>query len=152
MRCRWDGYDDRVIGSIAGIVNRKVDNVVVLTGDAHANYAADLKAPFDDPTSRTLGSEFAGTSLASGGNGSDTTTGTATQLAENLQMKVHNAQRGYVKCRVTDRVWRSGLHAPRRRSRRRIRRNLHARELRGRARPAWLAGGVMRPTMSRMRQ
>ena len=71
----WDGYDASRDRIIAGIVNRKVDNVVVLTGDVHANYAADLKANFDDPTSQTLGSGFAGTSLASGGNGSDTTTG-----------------------------------------------------------------------------
>lgn len=66
-----------------------------------------LKANFDDPTSRTLGSEFVGTSIASGGNGSDTTAGTVTQLAENPHIKFHNAQRGYVKCSVTDRVWRS---------------------------------------------
>jgi alkaline phosphatase D len=103
----WDGYRasrDRVID---GIVRRKVDNVVVIAGDVHANYAADIKANFDDPNSATLGSEFVGTSIASGGNGSDTTSGTANQLADNPHIKFHNAQRGYVKCSVTDREWRS---------------------------------------------
>ena len=102
----WDGYRASRDRILAGIIERRVDNVMVLTGDVHANYAADIKANFDDPGSRTLGSQFVGTSIATGGNGSDTTGGTANQLADNPHIKFHNAQRGYVKC-MTDQVWQS---------------------------------------------
>lgn len=103
----WDGYRASRDRILAGIIDRNVSNVMVLTGDVHANYAADIKANFDDPSSRTLGSEFVGTSIATGGNGSDTTGGTANQLAENPHIKFHNAQRGYVKVSVTEQAWRA---------------------------------------------
>ncbi len=103
----WDGYKasrDRVM---AGIVGRGVVNPVVLTGDVHVNYAAELKQDFDDPTSPTTGVEFIGTSITSGGNGSDTTTGGQTVLSENPHFKFFNAQRGYVRCTVTAETWRA---------------------------------------------
>ena len=67
----WDGYAasrDRVLGYVK---QRRIANVVVLTGDVHANYAAELKADFDDPTSDTIGTELVGTSITSGGDGFD---------------------------------------------------------------------------------
>lgn len=105
----WDGYRasrDRVM---AGIVARGPHelNPVVLTGDVHVNYAAELRQNFDDPASPTTGVEFVGTSITSGGNGSDTTTGGQTVLRENPHFKFFNAQRGYVRCTVTDREWRA---------------------------------------------
>ena len=39
--------------------------VVVLGGDVHSNYVADLKADFDDPRSPVVASEFCGTSITS---------------------------------------------------------------------------------------
>ena len=93
----WDGYRASRDRIFAGFTDRHVGNVMVLTGDVHSNYAADTKPNFDDPSSRTLGSEFVGTSIATGGNGSDTTGGTANQLAENPHIKFRSAQRGYVK-------------------------------------------------------
>ncbi|CAN5604369.1 hypothetical protein BH20ACT18_BH20ACT18_03410 [soil metagenome] len=49
----WDGYvasRERILG---GIAERRVANPVVLTGDVHQHWAADLKADFDDPDSQT---------------------------------------------------------------------------------------------------
>lgn len=103
----WDGYKasrDRILG---GIVERGVRNPVVLTGDVHQNYAADLKANFDDPDSATIGSEFVGTSISSGGNGSDTSAAGREQLEENPHIKFYNRQRGYVRCTLTPKEWRS---------------------------------------------
>ena len=51
----WDGYAgsrDRILGSVDA---RDIRNLVVLTGDVHTNYAAELKANFDDPASATIG-------------------------------------------------------------------------------------------------
>ncbi len=61
----WSGYAparDRLLGTIA---ERRVPGVVVLGGDVHANYVADLKADFDDPRSPVVATEFCGTSITS---------------------------------------------------------------------------------------
>jgi len=47
------------------VAQRKLPGVVVLGGDVHANYVADLKADFDDPKSQVIASEFCGTSITS---------------------------------------------------------------------------------------
>jgi alkaline phosphatase D len=49
--------------------DRRVPNPVVLTGDIHTNFVNDLKLNFDDSKSPTVGVEFVGTSISSGGNG-----------------------------------------------------------------------------------
>jgi alkaline phosphatase D len=61
----WDGYAparNRLLGTVA---DKHVPGVVVLGGDVHANYVADLKADFDDPKSPVVASEFCGTSISS---------------------------------------------------------------------------------------
>ena len=61
----WDGYAparQRLLGAVA---ERKVPGVVVLGGDVHANYVADLRADVDDPRAPVLATEFCGTSISS---------------------------------------------------------------------------------------
>ena len=61
----WDGYAparNRLLGTVAA---KKVPGVVVLGGDVHSNYVADLKADYDDPRSPIVASEFCGTSISS---------------------------------------------------------------------------------------
>lgn len=103
----WDGY----IGSrnrITGFIQeRDVRNPVVLTGDVHNNWACDLKANFDDQSSETLGVEFVGTSITSGGDGADTSPNQEAVKAENPHIKFFNGQRGYVRCRLTPEEWRT---------------------------------------------
>ena len=41
---------------------------MVLGGDVHAHYVADLKADFDDPRSAVIATEFCGTSISSPGH------------------------------------------------------------------------------------
>jgi len=101
----WDGYAGARQRLFDGVRRRGVDNFVVITGDAHRSVAADLKANFDDPDSATLGTEFLGTSVSSGGNGQDHDNWGRTWLAENPHMKFHNSQRGYARCRVTSTEW-----------------------------------------------
>jgi alkaline phosphatase D len=68
----WDGYAASRGRILDFVEKRKPSNMVVLTGDVHANWVADLKADFEKPESKVLGSEFVGTSISSGGDGSDT--------------------------------------------------------------------------------
>lgn len=96
----WDGYEASRRRVFQGILDRGVDNVVVLTGDLHRSVAADLKLDFADPESPTVGAELVGTSVTSGKDGEDTDDTGRTILAENPHVKYHNFQRGYVVCRL----------------------------------------------------
>jgi alkaline phosphatase D len=61
----WDGYPlarQRLLGAVA---EQKVPGVVVLGGDVHANYVAELRPDFDDPRSPVVATEFCGTSITS---------------------------------------------------------------------------------------
>ncbi|MEJ7840520.1 MAG: alkaline phosphatase D family protein [Rubrobacter sp.] len=103
----WDGYvgsRDRISNSIQ---ERGVQNPVVLTGDVHNNWACDLKANYDDQGSKTLGVEFVGTSITSGGDGADTSPGQEATVAENPHIKFFSGQCGYVRCTLTPDEWRA---------------------------------------------
>ena len=85
---QWDGYQparDRIYDVIKGDASQPgVDNVVVLTGDIHSSWAADLTQDPNNPNLATGGYnaatgagsravEFVGTSVSSPGVDSDTT-------------------------------------------------------------------------------
>ncbi|PLR77422.1 alkaline phosphatase [Bacillus sp. V3-13] len=98
----WDGYP-AARQHVLEFAESKQDlnNVVVLTGDVHASWAANLHTNFDDPNSRIFGAEFVGTSITSGGNGADKRADTDRILALNPHIKFFNDYRGYVRCTVT---------------------------------------------------
>ncbi|MFI0349251.1 alkaline phosphatase D family protein [Actinomadura sp. 9N407] len=96
----WDGYvasRDRIT---KGWLDAKVRNPVVLTGDVHAHWASDLKADFDDPSSRTIGAELVCSSITSGGDGTDSDPATHPFLKINPHLRFYNNQRGYVISRI----------------------------------------------------
>ena len=98
---RWDGYP-AAQGRLLSFLDRaRPSNPVVITGDIHSNWAADLKADFQDPASNTVGAELVGTSISSGGDGADTRESTGDTLARNPHIHFFNGQRGYVRCEVT---------------------------------------------------
>ncbi|WP_188195209.1 alkaline phosphatase D family protein [Nonomuraea sp. SYSU D8015] len=104
----WDGYKAAKDRLITGMIDRRVSNPVVLTGDIHYNLAGELKANFDDPASRTVGVEFVCTSISSGGNGNPATglpPGGSDPV--NPHLRFSSYQRGYVSCEVTRTQWRS---------------------------------------------
>lgn len=97
----WDGYIANRNRLLEGARTSGIENLVVITGDRHHNYASNLMADYDDPESAVVGSEFVGTSIASGGDGADMTTGGESLLLANDHLKFFNSQRGYVRVRVT---------------------------------------------------
>ena len=95
----WDGYvgnRDRVVAGLGD-----VRNPVVITGDVHAHWAAEVKERFDDPSSATVATELVATSITSGGDGSETQEDTAAILADNPHIRFYNNRRGYVRTHVT---------------------------------------------------
>jgi alkaline phosphatase D len=103
----WDGYvasRDRILNHVR-LSNPRIQNPVVLSGDVHNNWACDLKADFNNPYSQTLGVEFVGTSVTSGGDGADTGTTQEAIVKHNPHIKFFNGQRGYVRCTLTPTEW-----------------------------------------------
>ena len=61
----WDGYAPARRRLLDGIAQRKLGNVVVLGGDVHSHYVADLKLDFDDAVAAPIASEYCGSSISS---------------------------------------------------------------------------------------
>jgi alkaline phosphatase D len=105
----WDGYvaaRNRILGYF---LKRRPSNPIVISGDMHSNWVADLKADFDEPSSATVGTVFVGTSITS-------TMATrwvkkyARALGDNPHVKLFDGRPGgYVRCDLTPERWRSDL-------------------------------------------
>lgn len=104
---QWSGYDVARTRLLELIASRNNKNTVVLTGDIHNNWVNDLQVQFDDPNAPVVATEFVGTSISSGGNGTANPKGLEELLSENPFVKFHNAERGYVRCTVTRKSWQS---------------------------------------------
>jgi alkaline phosphatase D len=104
---QWPGAADERIRLVRFLQERRVPNPVVLTGDIHSNWVNDLRVDDRQTETPVVATEFVGTSIASGGNGKAETPGLEKRMAENACIKFFNAQRGYVRCTVTPKAWRS---------------------------------------------
>ncbi|WP_083749109.1 alkaline phosphatase [Pelomonas sp. KK5] len=97
----WDGYPGARARLLADLAARKIDNAVVLGGDVHANYVADLHADPDDTASPLLASEFCATSISSHGGKQ-----AALDAIRPLNPQLHyarNDERGYMAFELTPR-------------------------------------------------
>ncbi len=103
----WDGYAaarQRILGFLA---ERGPANTVVLTGDIHSAWAADLLEDFADPASGIVASEFVTTSITSDFPAAFLPAVAAT-LPSNPHIKYfEGAQRGYLRFDVTPNTWRA---------------------------------------------
>ena len=96
---RWDGYV-QARGRLMNFLSKpRPSNPIIITGDIHTNWVADLKLDFENPSSAVVGTEFVGTSISSSGDGDDSTR--ADVLALNPHIKFFNNRRGYVRCTLT---------------------------------------------------
>ncbi|GAA3833180.1 alkaline phosphatase D family protein [Sphaerisporangium flaviroseum] len=96
----WDGYAGSRTRVTRGWVDAGVRNAVVLTGDVHSHWAGDLVLDYEDSSSRVVGTEFAVTSVSSGGDGHDLDRARDSLLAENPHLRFHLRQRGYLMLKV----------------------------------------------------
>ncbi|MBD1381013.1 alkaline phosphatase D family protein [Metabacillus arenae] len=102
---QWDGYDaerDRILN----FINRhNISNPVVISGDWHSSWVNDLKLDFNNAESKTIATEFVGTSISSGCGWKDDV---EASLSVNPHVKFFNGDlRGYVRCELTHDSWRS---------------------------------------------
>ncbi len=95
----WDGYPAARQRLLQTVADKRVPGVVVLGGDVHANYVADLKVDFDDARAPVVASEFCGTSISSLGLAQ-----ARLDKARSFNPHIHHArsdQRGYTRFTLT---------------------------------------------------
>ena len=95
----WDGYPAARRRLLESVVSQRLANPVVIGGDVHMNFVADLKLDFDDSTSPVVASEFAGTSITSPAGSWQRNL--AAILAENPHVKyARGDRRGYARATI----------------------------------------------------
>lgn len=107
----WDGYAPSRQRLLQAMVERRAANPVVLGGDVHAHYVADLKTDFDDAKAPIVASEFCGTSISSLGMPQD-----RIDAARRFNPHVHYGradQRGYIGFALDERRLQARLMAVR---------------------------------------
>jgi alkaline phosphatase D len=104
---QWAGYEAARTRLMRFFEENRNINPVVITGDIHSNWVADLKEDWRNPAKPAVGTEFVGTSITSGGDGADMNDRVKAYLPENPHIKMFNGQRGYVSCTLTQQKWTS---------------------------------------------
>jgi alkaline phosphatase D len=95
----WDGYPAARKRLLESVATHKLANPVVIGGDVHMHFVADLKPDFDDERSPVVASEFVGTSITSPPGGWQRNMPAI--LAENPHFKYGNGERrGYVRAGI----------------------------------------------------
>jgi len=97
----WDGYPAARNRLYSRIKETGAPNPIVLSGDVHVHYGADLKLDFSNPRSETVAVEFTNTSITSGGDGAEVSANWDAVRAANPHIKYHSARRGYVAITAT---------------------------------------------------
>jgi alkaline phosphatase D len=96
---KWDGYPAARDRLLKAIVDNGLRSCVVLSGDEHTAYVADLKRDFDDEQSPPIATEFCGTSITTSGR---MQSATDTIVRNNPHIVYgESARRGYVAFDVT---------------------------------------------------
>ncbi|MBK1788230.1 alkaline phosphatase D family protein [Prauserella cavernicola] len=95
----WDGYEGSRDRITQGWVDAGVPNMVVLTGDVHRHWAADLRQDYFDHDSAVVGSELVTTSVSSTSAGAEPPS--EQWLANNPHIKYCQGERGYVRVTAT---------------------------------------------------
>jgi alkaline phosphatase D len=109
----WDGYAAARARLLGAVRHQGVENVVVVTGDLHSSWAADLRADFDAPGEPVVASEFVGTSITSAFPPALVPlVRAALRHPANDHVRFFDAlRRGYVRCEVDADRWRTDFRA-----------------------------------------
>ena len=98
---KWDGYVAARQRLYNRLLETKAPNPIVLSGDVHQHYGADLKLDFADPRSATVGVEFTNSSVTTTGDGADVGFAWEATRGDNPHIKYHSSRRGYISCTAT---------------------------------------------------
>ena len=102
---KWDAYPHARQRVVDFLDARRPRNPVILTGDVHNSWLTLLESKGSDGQVHALATELTGTSITSGGDGSEQTDAAPNILARNPHVLFHNNRRGYVSCTLTEKTW-----------------------------------------------
>jgi alkaline phosphatase D len=97
----WDGYVAARKRLYTRLKESGAPNPIVLSGDVHVHFGADLKMDFTNPKSETVGVELTNTSLSASGDGTDVSANWERIKGDNPHIRYHSARRGYIACTAT---------------------------------------------------
>jgi alkaline phosphatase D len=98
---KWDGYVAARQRLYERLHQTKAPNPIVLSGDVHVHFGADLKMDFTDSRSPTVGVEFTNSAITSSGDGSDILAEWDVCRPDNPHIRYHSNRRGYIACTAT---------------------------------------------------
>lgn len=106
----WDGYQAQRQRILDFLATGRASNPIVLTGDIHSAWAADLKQDFLDPAAPAVAAEFVCASITS-----EFPSGFIPLIEQNLGPNSRNPhiyyfdgrKHGWIRCTVTPELWRS---------------------------------------------
>ena len=98
---KWDGFVAARHRLYTRLLETKAANPIVLSGDVHQHFGADLKLDFANPRSAPVGVEFTNSSITTNGDGSDVSATWERTRANNPHITYHSARRGYIACTAT---------------------------------------------------
>jgi alkaline phosphatase D len=104
---QWPGYSAEREQLLRFLGERKIANPIVLTGDIHASYVNELRVDDHDAKAPIVATEFVGTSISSGGDGTEATAELQALQIHNPGLRFLDRRRGYVACTVTPSEWTS---------------------------------------------
>ncbi len=99
---QWSGYEVERNRLIQFFAEGTPNNPVIITGDIHSNWVADIRKE-----KTPVAVEFVGTSITSGGDGVDLPVAEENFKKENPHLHYFLAKRGYVSCTVDARQYRA---------------------------------------------
>ncbi len=106
----WDGYPAARQRIVDHLVQARIRNPVVITGDWHSTFVNDIKTDFSNPASHTVAAEFVGTSISTNDDLSVYGPYYGPMIPANPHIKFFDGdRRGYVRCRLDRRQWRTDL-------------------------------------------
>jgi len=103
---KWAGYPAATNRLLDAIATHAPNRTVVVTGDIHSNWVNEIRTDFLKPERAPIAAEFVGTSVSSGGDGTERyRLMTPATMSENPHIKWQNSRRGYVSCTVDGDAW-----------------------------------------------
>ena len=106
----WDGFPAARNRITTTLVDARVRNPVLLTGDWHSTFVNDILLDFDRPESPVVATEFVGTSISSNGDAEVYGPYYGPMIGFNPHIEFFDGdRRGYVRCHVDREQWRTDL-------------------------------------------
>lgn len=105
----WSGYPEARARMVDQIRKRDLKNVVIATGDVHQHHAGIVPLREGALNGLAAATEFVCTSISSGGDGSEMSSGWQDTPADNPHCQLFNARRGFQVFDVGRESWRTDV-------------------------------------------